>query len=407
MLTSLLSYRSAVFGLLLLGAAGAPAHAGAPGLSAALEAAWQRWPEGRTLTARRAEMQAGQAAAQNRLAAPPTLGLSQRRQQGAQAARETELSLAAPLWLPGQYAARQLVAHSGADELETQLAQARLTLAGEVREHYWALQAARASRQEAGQHLDHLSALADEVLQRVRAGDLARTDGMLAQQEVLAAKVGLTLAEARLQEAESRYATLTGLAAPEDEAEPGAAIAPAAAAATALHPGLQAAHSAIRSAQAALQLSRHSRSEPPTLGLALRREQADGSAVNRSISLALQIPLGSAARNRPQETAALTRLETARADAEQIERQLAAGLALAQQQALAAEQALAFARERSALGREHSVHIEQAFRLGERGLAERLRAQALLHEAEAAQAQQRVALGLALSRLQQARGVLP
>ncbi|WP_206047144.1 TolC family protein, partial [Noviherbaspirillum denitrificans] len=165
---------------------------------------------------------------------------------------------------------------------------------------------------------------------------------------------------------------------------------------------------AIESAQASVNVVNKTRSEPPTVGVAYRRERdAITGESAASVALALQIPIGTAARNRPLETAAHTQLETAKAEAAQVEAALQADIALAQEQVAVVTQAFEAASARAALAREHAQLIEKAFRLGERGLADMMRAQSVLHDAEVAERQQRVAVGLAHARLNQALGVTP
>ncbi|MEC4723794.1 TolC family protein [Noviherbaspirillum sp. CPCC 100848] len=194
-------YRSCILSAMVLAAPMAFSQAGASGLKAALDAAWQRSPQARTLEAKRDEALAGREAAQSWIAGSPTVGLAQRsdRWTDQNGVRETEVSVAAPIWLPGQKAARHSFAQSSSDDVEAQIANTRLALAGEVRERFWAVAAAREALSEAEDHQHHLEAIADEVLRRVKAGDLARTDGMLAQQEVLAAQGAVTTAKESLQ----------------------------------------------------------------------------------------------------------------------------------------------------------------------------------------------------------------
>lgn len=405
MLVSNLYHRSIVLITLMLAAPIAYAELGTSDLGAAVNAAWQRSPQARTLEARRDEVMAGRDAAQAWTADAPAIGLAQRsdRWNDRNGRRETEVSLSAPIWLPGQRSARQTLAQAGADDLEAQIASARLALASEVREHLWAVAAAREGLSEAQDHLGHLEALADEVMRRVKAGDLARTDGMLAQQEVLAARAAVGAARARVNETLSRYRTLTG-----QPDIPPTAIEPINSTPTDPHPRLMAARTALQRAQASLNLVNASRSDPPTVGVSMRHEQGSSAAsINRSIGLSIQIPIGTSARNRPLETAAQTQIETASAEAAQAETALRADMDLARQQLAQAQEALALASSRTALTRDHAQLIEKAFRLGERGLADVLRAQTLVHEANAAERQQRVAVGLAHARLNQALGVLP
>lgn len=374
-------------------------------LKVALDAAWQRFPQARTLEARRDETAAGRDAARSWIAGSPSVGLAQRtdRWNNGSGARETEVSLSAPVWLPGQKSARLSQAQLAAEDLEAQIANARLTLAGEVRERIWSLAAAKVTLAEAETHLQHLEAMTDEVMRRVKAGDLARTDGLLAQQEVLAGRAAVLEARTRVQDALSRYSTLTGLIeVPPFDAEPIADALPDP------HPRLLAARTGVQHAQASLDVVNKTRSEPPTVGIAMRREKdSAASEPASSVAFAVQVPIGTGARNRPLETAARTQVETASAEAAQAEIQLRAEIGLARSQLTAAQQALEAATGRAVLAREHAQLINKAFRLGERGLAEALRAQTVLHEAEVAERQQRVAVGLAHARLNQALGIIP
>jgi outer membrane protein TolC len=86
---------------------------------------------------------------------------------------------------------------------------------------------------------------------------------------------------------------------------------------------------------------------------------------------------------------------------------LKADIDLAREQLEAAKRSLEAASSRALLTRQHTELIEKAFKAGERGLADLLRSQALSHEAEVAERQQKVALGLAHARLNQALGILP
>lgn len=398
-------YRSSLFSALALVAPMAFSQAGSPGLKAAVDAAWQRSPQARTLEARRDEALAGYEAAQSWIAGSPTVGLAQRsdRWTDHNGVRETEVSVAAPIWLPGQKAARASLAQSGSDDLEAQIANARLALAGEVRERLWAVAAAREVLSEAEDHRHHLGAIAEEVLRRVKAGDLARTDGMLAQQEVLAAQGAVATAQVKLQEALGRYRILTGQAdIPALDAEPIAATM------AEPHPRIAAARTAVQRSQASLQVVNSTRSEPPTVGISMRREQDNfASPASRSVGIAVQIPFGTAARNRPLETAARTQIETVTAEAAQADATLKADIELARQQLDAAKQILEAAASRASLTRQHTELIEKAFKAGERGLADLLRSQVLSHEADVAERQQKVAVGLAHARLNQALGILP
>lgn len=375
------------------------------GLKSAFEAAWQRSPQARTLEAQRNEVQAGQEAAQSWIAGAPAVGVGQRsdRWTDRNGIRDTEISLSAPIWLAGQKSARETLAQSSSEDLEARIAWERLNLAGEVRERLWAVAASREALWEAQDHLHHLEELTAEVMRRVKAGDLARADGLLAQQEMLSAKGLVAAAQAREREALARYTVLTGQSdIPEPEPEPIASGTPES------HPRVQASQTALSKAHASLNAVTAIRSDPPTVGLLMRQERdAYDAASSKSVGISVQIPIGTRSRNRPLETAAYTQIAAATAETRRAETSLQTEIELARQQLAAAQSALESAKERATLTREHTQLIEKAFRLGERGLAEVLRSQALSHEAEVAERQQRVSVGLAHARLNQALGVIP
>lgn len=90
--------RICITAALALAAPMALSQAEPAGLKAALDAAWQRSPQARTLEARRDEIHAGHESARSWMAGSPSIGLSQRsdRWTDQDGVRETEVSLAAP-----------------------------------------------------------------------------------------------------------------------------------------------------------------------------------------------------------------------------------------------------------------------------------------------------------------------
>ena len=374
-------------------------------LKQAVDSAWQRAPAARTLEARQDEVLAARENARSWLASNPTLGLSQRMDQGASERdqRESEISISSSFWMPGQKSARAALAARSTAEVAAHIGATRLAVAGVVRNRMWEAAAAQVRLEEKQDHLHHLEGLRDEVQQRVKAGDLARSDGLLAQQEVLAAQIDVTNARTTATEALSRYRVTTGLPSlPALEPEP-------------LHDTVASANSRLVAAQAseqraraALRLASATRSPPPTIALSVRREDERllREPVN-SIGVALQIPIGTAARNRTVEAQAQTVIATAAAEAAEIQANADADIEIARERLANARTALETATERATALHEHTALFEKAFRAGERGLAELLRSRALTHEADVAVAQQKVALGLAHAQLNQALGILP
>ncbi|EKU81513.1 cobalt-zinc-cadmium efflux system outer membrane protein [Massilia sp. UYP32] len=374
-------------------------------LKQAVESAWQRAPAARTIEARQDEAHAARDNARSWLASNPTFGLSQRADQGSSERdqRESEISVSSSFFLPGQKSAREALAARSTEEVAAHIGATRLAVAGVVRNRMWEAAAAQVRLEEKQDHLEHLEGLRDEVQQRVKAGDLARSDGLLAEQEVLAARIAVTDARTATLEALARYRVLTGQSdlpplEPEALAE-GKALA---------NPRLAAAQASEQRAQAALRLAAASRSAPPTIALSVRREDERllQKPVN-SIGVALQIPIGTAARNRSVEAQAQTVIATAAAEAAEVQANAEADIEIAKERLANARAALETATARATALHEHTALFEKAFRQGEKGLADLLRSRALTHEADVAVAQQKVALGLAHAQLNQALGILP
>lgn len=379
-------------------------------LAQALDRAWSRAPQASAFAAREAEAQARAEVASGMLPLPPSVSLSTLTDKfgGDQGRQEWELELALPLWLPGQRSARAAEAQSIAAEVTARSRALRLQLAGELRDAWWALAAARAAVSFAERRETTAAALEFAVQRRVKAGDLARVDGNLAQGERLAAQADQLEASGALRTAEQVWRHLTGAAPPVTLAPEPPAPAPTSNATPDDHPALAAALAATRVAQAKLVVADATRRDAPELALRYYRERAtynDGQA--NAIGIKLTIPFSSGPRTR-QEIAGW-QAEAAQADGElsQAKLRLAldaerAGLDLA-----AARRQIGLARERRELGADTLRLAEKSFVFGESGLPALLLARAAAYEAEALLARQQIAVDAAQSRLNQALGVLP
>jgi outer membrane protein TolC len=376
-------------------------------LSEALNQAWARHPQAAAITAREDEAQARVEVAGGLTPGPAALSLSSlndrlNRNRGKQ---EWEAEVAVPLWLPGQQAAREAEAASAVAEAGARRAALRLQIAGEVRETWWAVVAARHARDLAGQRTTTARALETDVLRRFKAGDLARVDANLARGERLAAEAEAIEAEAALQQAELAYRNLTGAAAPAvlPEEQPARMREPAED-----HPQLAAAAAAARTARARLKVAEETRRDAPELAVRMVRDRGEfGEPYANTVGVKLTIPFSSGPRVRQENAAA--RVESSQADAEQALAQLKLKLDAekARLDLDAAERQFAMARERRELTADSLRLAERAFSLGESDLTTLLRARAGAFEAEAFFNRQQVARAAAQSRLKQVLGVLP
>lgn len=380
-------------------------------LAQALDQAWSRAPQASAFAAREAEAQARAEVASGVLPSPPSVSLSSLNDKfgSDQGRQEWEIELALPLWLPGQRSAREREAQSVAAEVAARRRALRLQLAGELRDAWWALAAARAAVSLAERRANTAAVLESDVQRRVKVGDLARVDGNLAQGERLAAQAEQLEVAGVLRTAEQGWRHLTDNAPPTTLApEPPTPATETATVTPEDHPALASALAATRVAQAKLVVADATRRDAPELALRYYRERAtynDGQA--NAIGIKLTVPFSSGARTR-QESAGL-RADVAQADGElaQAKLRLALDAERAGLDLEAARRQIGLARERRELGGDTLRLLEKSFALGESGLPALLLARAAAYEAEAVLARQQIAADAAQSRLNQALGVLP
>lgn len=379
-------------------------------LPALFEAAWARQPEAQALPLRRDAAQAQRRAADAWTPEPPALEASLKtdRLQRDEGAREMELGIAVPLWLPGERGSAAALAQAEASALESRAQAARLRLAATVREAWWQWQRAGLELDVARGQLDSAQGIARDVARRAQAGELARADQHQADGAVAAAQAALASAEAAATAAQLQLQALAGAGplappagSPPAEPEPSPAE-------PATHPALlELADRAATAERSAALASRQSRANPELLLATTRDRGAYGEREGRTLTLALRVPFGGGPRHDG-------RVATARADAAEAQAQLALDrerlqweAQAARAQVAAARQQLAAAERRATLARETRGFFDKSFRLGETDLPTRLRIETEAAEAERQAARARIDLAAAISTLRQALGLLP
>lgn len=375
-------------------------------LRTALDQAWEKNPQAQTLEAKRTESVAQGIAANSLLPGAPAVILGHRNDQLSNNAgvREWEAGIALPVWLPGQRDARQRQAQVGRNGLEANILALRLRLAGELREVVWQVR-----QVEAQSRLDEARALtakklAEDVAKRVQAGELAKTDLNLAQNEWRTAQAAVLQNRNRLLQAQQAYATLTGTTVLPDDSPENVQSKPL----TADHPLIEEARLAIEIAQAQMHVVSHSRRDNPELELSTRRARGNlNNPYAHTVALALRLPLATDARNLPLMSAAQTALARAQSEYTRARLTLEYQRQQADQALKAADQLLDLARQQRTASAENLDLIQKSFSLGESDLFTLLRARAAAFEAEQAYNQQEIAQALSRARLNQAQGVLP
>ncbi|MBS7807965.1 TolC family protein [Variovorax sp. PCZ-1] len=376
-------------------------------LSEALESAWQRHPWLQSEANRRAELAGRKLQTQGLTSAAPTIGLahSTDRIGSNNGLRGLEVEISAPLWNAGLRSATQSQIERDEQRFLLSGQAAKLKLAGELRELAARFALAQSDQQLAKRKVSEAISLADDVAKRVRVGDVARVDNLMAQSAVTLAQGQLEAAQSELVALQSQWQTLTGLTTTP------APLRNASSAQTSdlsNHPQLQEAQATVTAVQAKLATTLADSRDPMEVGITATRERsARGSPNETSMQFAVRIPLGSASRNTAKAAAARAELDEAQNALQVTERQLQAEQSTARAQVASAQRALALAEQRAKLATEAQSLYAKAYRLGESDLTTRLRADNEKFDADLALSRAQLQLQRAQSQLQHSLGLLP
>ena len=392
----------------------AAALSGSVSLKDVFETAWQRQPEAYALQSRRDAAQAQAKAASMLSPEPPSLEISQRsdRMTGNSGAREAEVGIAVPIWLPGQRTASADLAQAEISLVERKLLASQLRLAASVRDAWWGWLRARVDAELASEQLANAQRIAADVAKRTNAGDLAKSDQHQAEGAVAAAQAHAAQAQAASAAALAQVMALTGRTAPAD-LKVNAAVEPTPdstphTGASVGHPLLAELEDRITMAERTAQLISAQRRSNPELTVATTRGRgAFGERYGQTVLIGIRVPLGAGPRHD-------ARLATAQAEAIEVQSQLVLEQARIQADKQGAAARLEAARtqldaaqRRAQLANESRSFFDKSFRLGETDLPTRLRIEAEAAEAARQAARSRIDLASAISALRQSLGLLP
>ena len=395
-----------------------PAAAQPPlSLKQAVDAAWTRQPETRSLAQRRNAAAAQAQAARRWTPEPFALDLSIKtdRLTSNNGARDLVAGVSAPLWLPGERDRSAALANAEQGALDGRLAAAQWRTAGVVREAWWAAQVASIDVSLAQSRLANAQQLAADVARRVTAGDLARADQHQADAAIAAMQSDVALTAAAQAQALLALRGLLGpvgldagellaLPSPVGENEPAGPVDTL----LATHPQLRELVDKAEVARRAHDLAAVQKRANPELALQTSRDRgASGEPYGQSINIGVRIPFG--ANDRQQAKAALAAAEQSEAEtvlANERER-LAADAQAAAARVRGARGVVSAAQQRAVLTRDTRSFFDKAFRLGQADLPTRLRIELEAAEAERQLARARIELFRALSALRQTLGLMP
>ena len=384
-------------------ALGLSAHSSAATLKDALDHAWATQAQ----TARNVQYDAQVSASQTWVPEPPTLSISGRSDQidTNNGLREWEAEISQPVWLVGQRERAQAVARSERDASMQRFSAARWQLAGELREAWWEVRLAEAEKNEAERKLKETTQLEADVLRRVKAGDLAPYDLNQARSSLISAKAEALRASTVVARSKQQFHALSnGAELPDVPETPVTGDADV----ISRHPLLTSNTAATIAAQAKLQQVSGDTRNAPEIGLTLTRERGNYTEPYQNLAkFTLKIPFGSESRNQPRITAANADLIEAQLMTEQIQRKLDATIASSRLELEQSQQTILILQERLQLAEQSFAWVEKSFRAGQLDLPTRLKAEADLASARLSLARAKLEVARAISRYNQAAGVLP
>lgn len=376
-------------------------------LSGVLQIAFERNPQQPMLAAGQVGVEARDKHASAALPAAPAISLNHQNDiiGSGRNLREWGAAVEIPVWLPGQKAARAAVAREAREGLDAGRQGMLLETAGRLRDTFWDVAMNNNAVELARLRLESAQALEKDVARRQQAGELAKTDVMLARNETLQAQSALLRAEAELRHAEHRYWMLTGLQRMPSNADEAQAQE---AQADDHHPLLAASARRIALAQEERNLTRVERRENPQLMLNARHERgAFDSAYDSSVGVAVRIPLDAEVRSAPLLARAEMELAQAMTDHEQRRLELLTAMHEAEHNLEVTRGELTVVEEQNTLAQDNLRLARKAFSLGETDLVHLMRIQALAFEAERALRNRQIQLKWDIARFNQAAGVLP
>ena len=319
--------------------------------------------------------------------------------------REWEGGVELPLWSPGQSREYKREAERTGFVADAILNARRLEVAGKVRDRIWMLALARGDLEQAQSALQTAQGLADDVKRRVDAGELPRSDLLLADKDVLTRTDAVAQAENHVAQAEGAFRNLTGLeSAPAPRREP----LPANKELPENHPQLVLVDAKVEQARAHRERVEGERRKGPNVWLGGKsfKERA-GAGYDSAVGVEISIPLGSVAHAAPALAKAGAALTEAQVEREHRRHQLDEALYIATLEYQRTTEAQQRAQRRQELA-EASLDISRrAFELGETDLVRLLQVQADTIDARHDQQIRQLDVGQEIARLNQSLGVIP
>jgi outer membrane protein, heavy metal efflux system len=318
--------------------------------------------------------------------------------------RDWQAELELPIWLPKQRDSRAKVAELSADNLTANTEGLQLQVAGALRDAVWDISLNKNEAQLYQQKLVNAQKLEADIQRKYQAGELAKTDLMLVQQETLLAEKNLLRANAELMHARFRYAQLTGLnEIPENYDETQSSLENFEQSSL-----WKAAEAKVSLAKSERDLSVVERRENPQVILNARSAQgAFDTQYNQSVGIKIRIPFDTEVRSAPLLAASEQVVGEAYSQQEKLRLMLEANLHEAEHNLFISKKELSLAEQQFNIAKNSTELAQKAYNLGELDLMSLLRIQSQTFEAEKSYTTRQLQVKWDTARYNQAVGVLP
>ncbi|OZA53752.1 MAG: hypothetical protein B7X73_03285 [Methylophilales bacterium 39-45-7] len=350
-------------------------------LSDVLESAYARAPVQASLRSRDVMVLAKNRVANATLPSTPAVSVTHQTDAvgSGRGERDWQAELELPVWMAKQRENRLKVAQANQSTLSVSRQSAKLQLAGDLREALWSIAYNENNLALAINKLQFSSKLKTDVEKRYVAGELAKTDAMLAEQEVLKAQKEKLRAEAELMHVRHRYFLLTGL-----RELPGSYVENQSDQNDYFQsPIWLEAQSKLGLAETERDLAQIESHENMQVLVNMRSSKGPFDTTdNNSVGMKLRIPFGSETKAAPIKAAAEIGVGNALTERESLKLALDAALHEAEHNLSVSRVELTIATKQYEIAKESLRLAQKAFQLGETDLVSLLRVQAQTFEAE-------------------------
>lgn len=371
-----------------------------------LEKTIARSPQQAILAAQQYEVMAKKKMADSTLPLSPSVSLLHQNDTlgSGRNERDWQAQLELPIWLPQQKNARAKVADFSASSLDVNTEQLQLQVAGVLRDAVWTIALNRNDVELHQQKLTISEKLEADIQKKFQAGEVAKTDLMLVQQETLLAHKNLIRAEAELMHAHFRYSQLTGLnEIPETLEEGQSSLVD-----FNQSPQWRSAEAKVALAQSERDLSAVERRENPHIIFNARSSQgAFDTQYNQSVGVQIRIPLDTEVRSAPILAASEQVYGEAISQRENLRRLLETDLHEAEHNLLVSKKELSIAAQQFDIASNSAELAQKAYQLGELDLLSLLKIRSQAFEAERGYTTRQLQVKWDTARYNQAVGVLP